>query len=166
MLHWKRYYMNLHFQSAEGAALVSIFAREKFLKVKFGASLFQEMRSLTYMDAAPAWNALCIVPEHKYIKRGILNKEFQDLCRWTFLKWNRRLDNHVNQAIILHSFSPCFGAGLQCYFRSSSLSLQGNFIKFLYSSDFQSVVNNNSFKARFFKPYPVRLFTFSGQEEE
>ena len=100
MLHWKRYYMNLHFQSAEGAALVSIFAREKFLKVKFGASLFQEMRSLTYMDAAPAWNALCIVPEHKYIKRGILNKEFQDLCRWTFLKWNRRLDNHVNQAII------------------------------------------------------------------
>ena len=77
MLHWKRYCMNLYLQNVEIALLVSISAREKSLKVRFGVKLFQEMKSLIYMDAVPVWNALCIVPEHKHIWRGILSESPQ-----------------------------------------------------------------------------------------
>ena len=53
VLHWKRYCMNLYLQNAVIALLASISARERFLKVKFGVDLFQEMKSLTYMDVVP-----------------------------------------------------------------------------------------------------------------
>ena len=45
--------MNLYLQNAEIALLASISAREKSLKVRFGVNLFQEMKSLTYMDVVP-----------------------------------------------------------------------------------------------------------------
>lgn len=45
--------MNPYLQNAEIALLVSISARERSLKVKFGVDLFQEMKSLTYMDVVP-----------------------------------------------------------------------------------------------------------------
>ena len=44
----------LHPHCGKVHCLWSISAREKFLKVRFGAPLFQEMKSSMYMDAAPA----------------------------------------------------------------------------------------------------------------
>ena len=49
-------------QSDTGLVADGVFNYETF-----GVDLFQEMKSLTYMDALPVWNALCIVPEHKHI---------------------------------------------------------------------------------------------------
>lgn len=45
--------MNLYLQNVEIVLLVSISVREKSLKVRFGVKLFQEMKSLIYMDAIP-----------------------------------------------------------------------------------------------------------------
>ena len=53
MLHWKQNCMNLYLPNAVIALPASISAREKSLKVKFGVDLFQEMKSLTYMDVVP-----------------------------------------------------------------------------------------------------------------
>lgn len=97
MLHWKRYCMNLYLQNVEIVLLVSISVREKSLKVRFGVKLFQEMKSLIYMDAVPVWNALCIVPEHKHIWRGILSESPQ--CYLVLSKRGRIRVSHYSCAL-------------------------------------------------------------------